>query len=388
VKRPINAALGWDLPSWLLDYGPVAVIFVEGAATLAAHRNWIGLPPRGGLWLALLISCAALTRRHDAPLIVLAIVLFLVLVVNFAATMTLPMLLAVFTVAEYRDRIRVAAAAILTAVAVIGAGPLHGGSEALPGIVSRLIVIGLAVAVGLYLRARADYLGGLHERAERLERERQLLAREAVAEERVRIARELHDVVAHNVSLIVVEAQALAATGDSGAKQQAGLGRMAGLGREALSEMHRMLGVLRLQDGDAPERAPQPGVSDLDALVSRTREAGLDATLVVRGRPEELPPGVDLSAYRIVQEALTNVINHAHADHATVTLDYSAGALRVTVADDGIGSSPSPTNGASGGHGLVGMRERVALFGGELEAGSRTDGHGYRIHASLPVGRP
>jgi signal transduction histidine kinase len=361
------------------------VIFVEGAAALVTHGHATGLPSRTGLWLALLISCAVLSRRHDAPLIVLAIVLFLVLVVNYAPTMTLPMLLAVFTVAEYRDRARVAAAAVLTAVAVIGAPPLHGASQALPGIVSRLIAIGLAVAVGLYLRARADYIDGLHERAERLERERQLLAREAVAEERVRIARELHDVVAHNVSLIVVEAQALAATGDSGAEQQAGLGRVASLGREALSEMHRMLGVLRLQDGEAPERAPQPGVGDLDALVSRTREAGLDATLVVRGRPEELPPAVDLSAYRIVQEALTNVINHAHADHATVTLDYSAGALQVTVADDGVGPSAGPLNGASGGHGLVGMRERVALFGGELEVGSPTDGHGYRIHASLPV---
>jgi signal transduction histidine kinase len=391
VKRPINAALGWEMPSWLLDYGPVALIFLEGAATIATHRHGLGVPPGGGpssaaLWLSLLISCAALIRRHDAPLIVLGIVLFLVLLVNYAPTMTLPMLLAVFTVAEYRDRIRLATAAVITAVAVTGAEPLHGASQALPGIVSRLIAIGLAAALGLYLRARADYLEGLHERAERLERERQLLAREAVAEERVRIARELHDVVAHNVSLIVVEAQALAATGDSGAEQQAGLGRVAGLGREALSEMHRMLGVLRLQNGDAPERAPQPGVSDLEALVSRTREAGLDATLVVRGLPEELPPGVDLSAYRIVQEALTNVINHAHADHATVTLDYSGATLQVTVADDGIGSSAGPTNGASGGHGLVGMRERVALFGGELEAGSRTDGHGYRIHASLPVG--
>jgi signal transduction histidine kinase len=382
VKRPINAALGWDLPSWLLDYGPVAVIFVEGAATLAAHRNWIGLPPRGGLWLALLISCAALTRRHDAPLIVLAIVLFLVLVVNFAATMTLPMLLAVFTVAEYRDRIRVAAAAILTAVAVIGAGPLHGGSEALPGIVSRLIVIGLAVAVGLYLRARADYLGGLHERAERLERERQLLAREAVAEERVRIARELHDVVAHNVSLIVVEAQALAATGDSGAKQQAGLGRMAGLGREALSEMHRMLGVLRLQDGGAPELEPQPGVRDLPTLIERTRQAGLDAQLNVDGSSRDLPAAVDLSVYRIVQEALTNVVRHAHATQATVTLAYAPDTLEVTVLDDGNG--PNGDHG-DGGHGLVGMRERVALFRGELETGQRTYGSGYRVRALIPT---
>jgi signal transduction histidine kinase len=146
--------------------------------------------------------------------------------------------------------------------------------------------------------------------------------------------------------------------------------------------MHRMLGVLRVQNGGPPEREPQPGVRDLDSLLAGTRQAGLDATLAIEGTPTELPPGVDLSAYRIVQEALTNVIRHAGAAHAAVTLRYLPEALEVTVSDDGAG----PTAGASGGgHGLVGMRERVALFGGELKTGPRPDGRGYHVHALLPL---
>jgi signal transduction histidine kinase len=248
-------------------------------------------------------------------------------------------------------------------------------------VVSRLVVIGLAVAVALYLRARADYINGLRERAERLERERELMAQQAVGDERVRIARELHDVVAHNVSLMVVQAQALAATGAPGGSHEA-LDRVADLGREALSEMHRMLGVLRLQNGGAPELEPQPGVRDLPTLIERTRQAGLEASLDVAGSPRELPAAIDLSVYRIVQEALTNVIRHAGAEHATVTLDYTPDALEVSVIDDGAG----PSGAQSGaGHGLVGMRERVGLFGGEFAAGGRIQGHGYRVRALIPT---
>jgi len=205
-----------------------------------------------------------------------------------------------------------------------------------------------------------------------------------VAEERLRIARELHDVVAHNVSLMVVQAQAIAATSRGDQEQQTALAGMADLGREALSEMHRMLGVLRVQDGGSPEREPNPGARGLERLITRTREAGLDASLVVDGPARELPAGVDLSVYRIVQEALTNVIRHAAASQAVVALSYSPDALEVTVLDDGVGP-PAGANGSSSGHGLVGMRERVALFGGRLETGRRAKSAGYRVHASLPV---
>ncbi len=336
--------------------------------------------------VALAVIAVVLALRHRAPLAVLAVVLVIALGINYSPVVVLPVLFGVFTVAEYSDRRWVIGAAVLAAVVLVLTPALHGASaEKYPQIIGRIVPVGLAVALGLYLRARADYVSGLQERAERLERERELLAEQAVADERVQIARELHDVVAHNVSLMVVQAQAVAATGWEDPEQQATLGRVADLGREALSEMHRMLGVLRLQNGGEVERAPQPGVGDLQTLIERTREAGLDASLQVVGRERELPPGVELSAFRIVQEALTNVVRHAHADTATVTLRYAPAALAVSVVDDGAGTaSPSNGNRQVPGHGLVGMRERVAVFGGELTAGAGPDG-GYRVHATLPL---
>jgi signal transduction histidine kinase len=386
AERPLTTALGWRVPSWLLDYGPVAFIVLEGLAALRIHSKVTGTPVPI-LLLALAISAAALAARHRAPLLVLAVMVAIAFGIDYGPVVTLPVLLGVFTVAEYTERSRVILAAAVAAVALSAAPFLHGNEIAFPGVLSRFIAVGLAVAVGLYLRARADYVIGLHERAERLEREQELLAQQSVAEERLRIARELHDVVAHNVSLMVVQAQALAATRGGDQEQQTALAGMADLGREALSEMHRMLGVLRVQNWSPPtraEREPQPGVRDLNRLIARTRETGLDAALVVQGSPRELPPGVDLSVYRIVQEALTNVIRHAVASHATVTLSYAPEALEVTILDDGAGPAPV-VNGSSGGHGLVGMRERVALFGGRLETGPGATGTGYRVHASLPL---
>ena len=176
--------------------------------------------------------------------------------------------------------------------------------------------------VGLYQGARRATIDALVERAERMDRERELLAARAVAEERVRIAQELHDVVAHNVSLIVVQAQALGAT--AGSEQvMAATDGIADLGRQAMAEMHRTLGLLRAGEGAgddaASARAPQPGLAGLQPLVQQTRAAGLDVTLSIEGAPRELPQTLDLSAYRIVQEALTNVLKHAGATDAHVT---------------------------------------------------------------------
>jgi signal transduction histidine kinase len=380
-ERPLTTALGWRLPSWLLDIGPVAFILIVGLGALGVAKH-AGVGGRGVLLLGLIVSAIALLNRHRWPLIVLAVVLALSLGLGWGPVVVLPVLLALFTVAEYSARSRLIVATAITAAAVIVTEVIHGSSVSIASVISHLVAIGLAVAVGLYLRARADYISGLRERAERLERERGLRAQQAVAEERVRIARELHDVVAHNVSLMVVQAQALAATG-SGEEQRDALNQVADLGRDALSEMHRMLGVLRIQDAGAPERAPQPGVRDLDTLVARTRQTGLQTSLVYQGAPLELPAAVDLSAYRIVQEALTNVIRHADAKHARVTLAYGSEALEVTVVDDGVGNG-QPGDPAAGGHGLIGMRERVALFGGDLQTG-QVNGGGYRVHAVLPV---
>jgi signal transduction histidine kinase len=382
VNHPLKTAFGWNLPDWLLDYGPIAFIALEG--TIAILVNQESPEPRYRLGLWLVINLTALLYRRRAPLLTLAVTLAIALGVGYGPIVVLPVLLALFTVAEYRDRSTVIAAAVVAAIAVIASPAVHGHVlDQLPQYLGRIVPIGLAVAAGLYIRARADYVGGLHERAERLERERELLAREAVADERVRIARELHDVVAHNVSLMVVQSQALGATG-ADEQQQAALRRVADLGREALSEMHRMLGVLRVEGGPADEREPQPGVRDLELLVARTREAGLQTSLTVSGEPRELPPGVELSVYRIVQEALTNVVRHAHADRAAVTLTYGPASLVVRVVDDGAGQALG-SNGSAPGHGLLGMRERVALFGGQLRTGAGPDGRGYQVDATLPL---
>jgi signal transduction histidine kinase len=386
TERPLTTALGWRLPSWLLDYGPVVFIFLVGVAALGSKHKLGAGTTRLALFAGLLALSAALLVRHRAPVGVLALAVLAQVIFGWGPVVVFPLLLALFTVAEYSDRPVVIGATILAAVAMVLSLVLHHVHISAPSIGSRLVVIGLVVAIALYLRARADYINGLKERAERLERERELLAQQAVGDERVRIARELHDVVAHNVSLMVVQAQALAATGPTDT-QNATLGHVADLGRDALSEMHRMLGVLRLQDGDAAEREPQPGVRDLPTLVDRTRQAGLETTLTVEGNARELPAAVDLSVYRIVQEALTNVIRHARASHATVTLAYSPQAVEVTVLDDGTAPPPAQTNGGapSGGHGLVGMRERVSLFGGELETGPREYGNGFRVRALIPT---
>jgi signal transduction histidine kinase len=380
MDRPLNTALGWRIPNWLLDYGPVAFIFAVGVAETYWHR---AQPHSGYAGLVLILMAGALIVRRRWPLGVLAALLALTLVGRYPA-LDLPVLFAVFTVAEYRDRRRVAIAAVIAAAALIFATPLHTGQIAPRGVIPQLVAVGLAVAAGLYLRTRADYIIGLRERAARVERERELLSDQAVADERVRIARELHDVVAHNVSLMVVQAQALAATTNGDGSQTEALNRIGDLGREAMSEMHRMLGVLRLQDDPSAEREPQPGVRDLEALVSRARETGLEAELSVIGEARELAPGVDLSVYRIVQEALTNVIRHAQARHVDVRLAYRPRRLEVEVVDDGSAAVPVP-DVPTDGHGLVGMRERVGLLGGELIAGPRLDSAGYRVYALLPT---
>ena len=383
MDRPLTSAFGWRISPRALDVGPVALIVVFGGLAIGLKTTATG-PSLAELIVALVVTAAALLVRHRSPLLTLAVVLVAVVALNYEPVVTLPLLLALFTVAEYCDRSVVIAAALASAAALIAAEPVHGHGESFPAILSRLAEVGVAVGFGLFVRARADYVSGRQERASRLEREQVLLAREAVGEERLRIARELHDVVAHNLSVMVVQAQALAAT--SGPGPQAALARIASLGREATSEMHRMLRVLRLEKvASRPESEPQPRVRDLRRLVTRARKAGLDATLTIQGEPRELPTGVDLSAYWIVQEALTNVVRHADAERAVVRLRYDRDALHLTVTDDGVGPGAASTNGSASGHGLVGMRERVALFGGDLDTGTAEDGRGYRVHAYLPI---
>ena len=219
------------------------------------------------------------------------------------------------------------------------------------------------------------------ERAARAEREREERARSAVSEERARIARELHDVVGHSVSVMTVQASAVRRLlRPEQQREREALLIVERTGREALAEMRRMVGVLRRPE-EGPALAPQPTLEHLDKLVEHAREAGLPVELRVEGEPLPLPAGLDLTAYRLVQEGLTNALKHARAHRAQVLVRYSDGDIEVTVSDDGQGAG---SDGGGGGHGLVGMRERVAVYGGELEAGPRPEG-GYRLRARLPV---
>jgi signal transduction histidine kinase len=222
-------------------------------------------------------------------------------------------------------------------------------------------------------------VGGRERRVRLAERERDVAAREAVVEERARIARELHDVIAHHVSMIVLQAGAErhALDGRESSARDV-LGTIERTGRDALAETRRLLGMLR--EGGADPLSPQPGLADLDLLVSQVRDAGLPVQLHVEGDRRDLPVGLDLSAYRIVQEALTNALKHAGRATAAVRIRYHDDALELQIADDG---ASTPTR-ATGGHGLVGMRERVALYGGTFEARPR-DGGGYLVRALLPI---
>jgi signal transduction histidine kinase len=232
------------------------------------------------------------------------------------------------------------------------------------------------------VQTRRRYTRALEERAAHAEREREQQARIAVHEERASIARELHDIVAHSVSVMLVGvrgARDVLRTFPDVADDT--LARVETSGEQSLAELRRILALLRAPEHGADSR-PQPSLAELDELVAGYREAGLPVHLDVTGEPQPLPGGVELSVYRIVQEALTNVLKHSHPTHVEVTLAFRRSRLDVEVVDDG---TSVEHDGATAGHGIVGMRERVALLGGQLEAGRRVGG-GYRVAARLPIG--
>jgi signal transduction histidine kinase len=224
-------------------------------------------------------------------------------------------------------------------------------------------------------------IGDRDRRARMAERERDVAAREAVVEERARIARELHDVIAHNVSMMVLQAGAERAVldGTHGETRDV-LHTIEKIGRSALTEMRRLLGMLR--HDTAEPLSPQPRLADLPTLIGQVREAGLPVELHIDGQPRDLPAGIELSAFRIVQEALTNALKHAGPARAQVIVRYRTDALELEIADDGPGAAA--ISGTGGGHGLPGMRERVALYGGHLDAGHRPTG-GFGVRVQLPV---
>jgi signal transduction histidine kinase len=240
----------------------------------------------------------------------------------------------------------------------------------------------VAWVAGYALRERSQQAEAAEMRATLAEREREAAARVAVAEERTRIARELHDIVAHAMSVMVLQVGAVRhkLPGTLEEDREA-LGRVEHAGRTALAEMRRLLGAMR-SNGDRVALGPQPGLDALDSLVNDVIHAGLPVQLHVDGEPYDLPRAIDLSAYRIVQEGLTNALKHAHASHADVTVRYRPDEVELEVADDGKG--PAVTNGQ--GHGLVGIRERAKIYGGEMSAGAARAG-GFVLSARLPIDR-
>ena len=355
--------------------------------------SW-GHPKALGVALGLL-STVPVAWRARRPLTAFAIVLFAngaciyAAVPNGAAFQPFVALtLTAYSVgsrAEGRRALWVPPVLLLASVPVFVAARLHGQDSG--NIIPSLVWLVAAWAVGRVVRSWRHKNAALEAANRELEEQRELQAQAAVAVERGRIARELHDVVAHNVSMIVVQAGAAARVlhGEQPDVRNA-LEVIAASGRETVDEMRTLLGVLRSDDGPAALK-PQPGLADLEQLVSGVREAGLPVTLRIEGAPRPLPPTLDLSAFRIVQEALTNTLRHAGAARAEVTVRYEDGLVTLEIADTGHGPDGGPITGRGTGHGLVGMRERAAMLGGELEA-ARADSGGFTVRARLPVATP
>ncbi len=344
--------------------------------------------PDGWSLILILLMSMPIAFRRVAPDVVMAttgIATVLYYGLGYPDTpAALGTLVALYSVAAHGNRKIAIQALIGTAIgmsfSILVSDP---GDLTLQILISNYIIYGTDWVIGDNVRTRRAYTHELEERAARLESERETRSQEAVIEERRRIAREMHDVVAHNVSVMVVQAGAARRVMDARPEQaRDALSSIETTGRQALTEMRRLTGVLRRDDETDP--TPQPGLGYLEKLVEQTREAGLPVELTVEGRPYELPQGADLSAFRILQEALTNSLKHAGPSSAAVCIRYCPGRLELRVTDDGRGAAGRLSNGHVGGHGLVGMRERVAMFGGELKTGPRSGG-GYEVTATLPL---
>jgi signal transduction histidine kinase len=346
------AALDIALNSGIQPKWAAAVTEIPGALALVGRRR---LPLATVIAVSAAFTAEALlgvpSDQPVVPLLALVVVLY-----SVAAH-------------ELRFRALLGLGAAILAGAVVSSVHRGGVAVKVGNFAFGLTLIGATWAVGRVVRSRT-------QRGDRLEEERLV----AVADERARIARELHDVVAHSVSVMVVQAGAAEEVLSRHPERALEAVRaVQDTGRQALVEMSRLLGLLR-DDHAELGLAPQPGIGTVDALVAQVREAGLPVELLVEGNPGHVPLGIDLSVYRVIQEALTNALKHAGDARAEVRLRYGGDALEVEIVDDGRGSA----NGHVGGHGLAGMRERVAVFGGEFAAGPRPEG-GFSVRARLPL---
>jgi signal transduction histidine kinase len=368
----------------------LVVVGAVAAVTELVIRRDAKNAPTSSLWILIPLVLAGILplvtwRRYPfgapAAVFVIAAVSSFVdgRVVTFTGATFLTVLAGTFLFGLLEDR-RQAAAGLLIALAA-GALVAHNDpTQAFGDFLGVALLFSIVWLTAFAIGRKLEQAAAAERRADQLEREREQKAREAVSEERARIARELHDVVGHSVSVMTVQASAVRRRlkPDQDREREA-LEVVEQTGREALAEMRRLVGVLRRPE-EAPALAPQPSLEHLDRLVAQARESGLPVGLSIEGEPTQLPPGVDLTAYRLVQEGLTNAIKHARATQADVLVRYGEGVVEILVTDNGSGGG----DGGGGGHGLVGMRERVAVYGGELDAGPRPEG-GYTLHARLPV---
>jgi signal transduction histidine kinase len=362
----------------------VAVLLIGSVVEVLTSDlpRWVVLPAA--------LAAGALLWRRSAPTLTAAVVVTSATLVAVLAAPTqgsftgfVAMVIALYSVGAHEPRrsgLYVLVAAIVgIAVAGLATNALIGGVNAGDWIPIG-VWLSLAWALGTEVRRNRIQNEQLRVLAQQLADERDARAREAVSLERSRLARELHDVVAHNVSLMAVQAEGAGRVLQGDQPQvRAALAAIATTGRDTIDELRRLLGILRADEAEA-QLAPQPGLADLAPLLDRVRGSGLAVDLTVTGDPIALPAGAQLSAFRIVQEALTNTLKHADASHVAVDLRYSPGAVEVRVADNG---HPAGL-GAGTGQGLVGLRERVALYGGSLTAGQDTNG--YTVRALLPIG--
>jgi signal transduction histidine kinase len=368
---------------------------------LVAPKDRLEHQPQAVQWALAIALILPLVFRRRAPTVVFAVVAAVALVqwqIHRLLGADLALLIAFYTVAARAPRRNVLiCGAIMELGAIMAAVRFAPGDRQLEGwvLISGMIVA--AGVIGTNLRTRRAYLAALEDRAARLERDRDQQAQLAVSAERARIAREMHDIVAHNISVMIALADGASFTNrrDPDRAEEI-MGKVSETGRQALDEMRRLLGVLR-EGAPSPELAPMPGFLDLDELVGKVRSAGLTARLTTSGQPFAMPPTAQLTVYRLVQEALTNTLKHAEASTAHVRLSYRDGQiLDIEITDDGTKPRDSlvsagvsaAVNGraaaSGGGHGIAGMRERAAMFGGLVEAGPLAAG-GWRVHTRLRV---
>jgi signal transduction histidine kinase len=368
---------------------PIILLAVDGIVEVLVRRDAPDAP-RTTLWftvpaLAVLVLPLFARRRFSfgAPLVfwlIAAAVTFVDgrLVAFTTSTFVLGMA-AAFLLGNLHNgaRARIGLVIVLVAeVIIVHNIPGHPASQ----LVFIPILFGICWVAGFALRERAEEAEAALVRASEAERDREVAMRIAVSEERARIARELHDIVAHAVSVMVLQVGAVRhKLRDTRGEDREVLMGVEQTGRAALAEMRRLLAVMR-RDSDDVELTPQPGLDGLDALVKRIERTGLPVRIRIDGEPFPLPRGIDLSAYRIVQEGLTNTVKHAAASHAEVTVHYARDEIRIDVCDDGQGAE---TNDGLG-HGLIGVRERVNLYGGEMSAGT-VNGRGFVLSTRLPV---